>query len=392
MSTEEFQLEIDKEIHRSNRRTADPEFAMVLLDFSDHDVPDGKLETLIKEFSQRLRVSDSLGWHQLKLGALLPETGREGAVLVSESLLDIAKSHNVEMEATISIYPWDDRLLGPYEGSNRSFDKGSNGKGSNGTDPNWSEFHREDDPFGDAYQFANDSSSGGVATLAPPVKRKLAKRSLLPAGTGARVAFSRSEKTPAWKRVIDVVGAGTGLLLLSPVLVAAAVAIKATSDGPVFFRQDREGKDGETFKILKFRTMCQDAELKKEDLRVLSEQDGPAFKLKDDPRITRVGRYLRKSCVDELPQLLNVLTGEMSLVGPRPLPVNESQQCLPWQRQRLTVLPGLTCTWQARGGRDIKFAEWMRMDLDYIEQRGFWNDLRLIGETAMVVVMHKGSV
>ena len=86
------------------------------------------------------------------------------------------------------------------------------------------------------------------------------------------------------------------------------------------------------------------------------------------------------------------LTGDMSLVGPRPLPVSESQQCLPWQRQRLTVLPGLTCTWQARGGRDVKFAEWMRMDLDYIQQRGFWYDMRLIGETAMVVVMHKGSV
>ena len=138
--------------------------------------------------------------------------------------------------------------------------------------------------------------------------------------------------------------------------------------------------------------MCIDAEAKKDDLRKFSEQDGPAFKLTDDPRVTRLGKYLRKSCIDELPQLINIVAGQMSIVGPRPLPVNESQQCLPWQRQRLTVLPGLTCTWQARGGRDVKFSEWMRMDLEYIEQRGLWFDLRLIGETAMVVVMHKGSV
>ena len=206
------------------------------------------------------------------------------------------------------------------------------------------------------------------------------------------MAFNRSKKTPLWKRAIDMGCAGVGLMLLSPVLLGTALAIKATSKGPVFFRQRREGKDGEIFHIFKFRTMCVDAEAKKDDLRKFSEQDGPAFKLTDDPRVTRLGKYLRKSCIDELPQLLNVVAGEMSIVGPRPLPVNESQQCLPWQRQRLTVLPGLTCTWQARGGRDVKFSEWMRMDLDYIEQRGFWFDLRLIGETALVVVMHKGSV
>lgn len=181
-------------------------------------------------------------------------------------------------------------------------------------------------------------------------------------------------------------------MLLSPVFLAAAVAIKVSSKGPVFFRQEREGKDGEVFSILKFRTMCDGADAQKDELRKLSEQDGPAFKLENDPRITGIGRYLRKSCIDELPQLFNVITGDMSIVGPRPLPVNESEQCLPWQRRRLSVLPGLTCTWQAHGGRDVKFSEWMRMDLEYIQQRSLWSDLKLIGETAMVVVLHKGSV
>ena len=173
-------------------------------------------------------------------------------------------------------------------------------------------------------------------------------------GTGVRLAFGSRDATPVWKRSIDIVGAGIGLALLTPVFIAAAVAIKATSKGPILFKQQREGKDGDVFQIIKFRTMCIDAEAKKADLRLHSEQDGPAFKLTDDPRITTVGKYLRKSCIDELPQLFNVLTGQMSIVGPRPLPVDESMGCLPWQRRRLSVLPGLTCTWQARGGRDTK--------------------------------------
>jgi len=245
--------------------------------------------------------------------------------------------------------------------------------------------------------FSNGDNNGGVATLTPPTaslsaKAQTASVTRLSGGSGIRMKFARPEATPFWKRAIDVAGAGVGLMLLSPVFAVAAVAIKTSSRGPVFFLQEREGKDGEVFRILKFRTMCADAESQKANLREFSEQDGPAFKLKNDPRITKVGKYLRKSCIDELPQLYNVLTGSMSLVGPRPLPVDESMSCLPWQRQRLTVLPGLTCTWQARGGRDIKFAEWMRMDIEYINQRGFWFDLKLIGETAVVAVMHKGSV
>lgn len=391
LSTEQFQQEIDKEIHRSNRRNQNPEFAIISLDFCDHSVRDTMLDFLIAEFKERVRVSDSIGWHEMKLAILLPETGHEGSMLVCNSLLEIARESKVEMDASVSIYPWDDLLHGPFNPKTHSLEKGSNG-----SDSNWVKQSVKADAF-ESSPGSFESNSGGVATLAPPVKNTTVVQppvALNPvgAGTGMRLSFAQTESTPLWKRTIDIAGAGVGLMLLSPVLLGAAAAIKLTSQGPVFFRQQREGKDGSVFNILKFRTMCVDAEEQKDELRKLSEQDGPAFKLKDDPRITRIGKYLRKSCIDELPQLFNVLTGEMSLVGPRPLPVNESQQCLPWQRQRLTVLPGLTCTWQARGGRDIKFAEWMRMDLEYIQQRGFWSDIRLIGETAMVVVMHKGSV
>ena len=382
-----FQLEIAKETQRSNRRTTDPEFAIVSLDFCDHDVSDEQLDSLLNEFMGRLRVSDSIGWHRLKLAILLPETGLDGAQLVCNSLMKIVTSYGIEMDSEISIYPWDDLLHGPHAGVRPSLKKGSNGSKKG----DWVESSGSFESSTPGTSFSANGSKGGVATLAAPTK-PVAKTSTMVGGSGTRIAFNQSEKTPFWKRAIDITGAGVGLLLLSPILLGTALAIKATSKGPVFFRQQREGKDGSIFDIYKFRTMCIDAEEKKDDLRKFSEQDGPAFKLTDDPRVTRLGKYLRKSCIDELPQLINIVAGQMSIVGPRPLPVNESQQCLPWQRQRLTVLPGLTCTWQARGGRDVKFSEWMRMDLEYIEQRGLWFDLRLIGETAMGVVMHKGSV
>ena len=160
----------------------------------------------------------------------------------------------------------------------------------------------------------------------------------------------------------------------------------------MLFRQLREGKDGKRFHIYKFRTMCDDAEAMKHLLRHKSEQDGPAFKLESDPRLTVVGKYLRKSCIDELPQLLNVLKGDMSIVGPRPLPLDESVECDVWQRRRLIVLPGITCIWQARGDRNIKFADWMRMDMEYLKRRSFLFDMRLIAETVFAVILHRGSV
>jgi len=384
LSAAQFQLEIDKEIQRANRRQTSPEFALLSMDFCDHKVPDEKLNALIDVLQERLRVSDSVGWHDMKLAALLPETDREGAALVCNSLLKIAETNQVDLEATISIYPWDDRLFGsnPDQPTDNEFENTES----------WQDTSDSNALSRSTFEASNAfSGDGGVATLTPP-KKQITIAPRVSGGTGIRMKFAKPERTPFWKRAIDVAGAGVGLMLLSPVFAIAAVAIKASSRGPVFFLQEREGKDGEVFRILKFRTMCADAEAKKADLRKLSEQDGPAFKLKNDPRITKVGKYLRKSCIDELPQLYNVLTGSMSLVGPRPLPVDESMSCLPWQRQRLTVLPGLTCTWQARGGRDIKFAEWMRMDIEYINQRGLWFDLKLIGETAVVAVMHRGSV
>jgi lipopolysaccharide/colanic/teichoic acid biosynthesis glycosyltransferase len=199
------------------------------------------------------------------------------------------------------------------------------------------------------------------------------------------------EPTPLWKRLLDIAGASFGLLLASPVMLAAAIAIKLDSPGCIIFTQVRSGLGGQPFKIHKFRTMRVDAEALKHSLRENSEQDGPAFKIKDDPRITRVGRYLRRTCIDEFPQFWNVLKGDMSIVGPRPLPCDESEQCEDWQRRRLTVTPGLTCIWQVSGGMRIPFVEWMRMDIRYIRSRRLLHDLKLMWATLIAVIFHRAS-
>ena len=170
-----------------------------------------------------------------------------------------------------------------------------------------------------------------------------------------------------------------------------ALAIKATSRGPVFFTQERDTISGRPFTIYKFRTMCVDAEAKKGELRSLSEQDGPAFKMTDDPRVTPVGRFLRKTSIDELPQLFNVLLGDMSLVGPRPLPCDESHRCEAWQRRRLDVTPGLTCIWQVQGRSNVSFSEWARMDMQYIRSRSLMADLALLLKTIPAVIFRRGA-
>jgi lipopolysaccharide/colanic/teichoic acid biosynthesis glycosyltransferase len=196
---------------------------------------------------------------------------------------------------------------------------------------------------------------------------------------------------PRWKRTMDIIGAGCGLLLASPVMALIAVGIKLTSPGPVMFKQRRCGLGGRPFEIFKFRTMCVDAEAKKQALRSISEQDGPAFKLKNDPRVTTIGKLLRKTSLDELPQFWNVLRGDMSLVGPRPLPVDEQNGCDQWQRNRLDVTPGLTCIWQIKGRSQVSFADWVRMDVHYLRRRTLMHDLKILLQTVPAVLLRRGA-
>lgn len=193
------------------------------------------------------------------------------------------------------------------------------------------------------------------------------------------------------KRTIDIIGAGLGLILLSPIIAIVACAVKFTSQGPVFFSQKRVGKNGELFEMYKFRSMVVNAEELKEKLEDQNEMSGPMFKMKDDPRVTKIGKFIRKTSIDELPQLWNVLKGDMSLVGPRPSLPKEVEQFDSWMFKRLIVRPGLTCYWQVSGRNNIDFEDWMKLDVKYVEERNLWIDIKLIFKTVFVLFGDKNA-
>ncbi len=193
------------------------------------------------------------------------------------------------------------------------------------------------------------------------------------------------------KRAMDLVGSALLLVLLTPVFLATAIAIKLDSQGPAFFTQERVGKNQRRFKMIKFRSMVQNAEALRAELADLNEADGPVFKIKDDPRVTRVGRFIRKTSIDELPQLLNVFWGEMSLVGPRPLPPAEVEQQSWNQRRRLSVKPGMTGLWQVSGRSALSFKEWVNLDLNYIDNWSIRNDIAILFRTLYVVLRGRGA-
>ena len=189
-----------------------------------------------------------------------------------------------------------------------------------------------------------------------------------------------------FKRAMDIIGSLCGIILLSPLLIIVALAIKIEDPkGSIFFSQQRCGKDNKLFPMYKFRSMVSNAEELLEELMEHNEMDGPVFKIKDDPRITRVGKFIRKTSIDELPQLFNILIGHMSIVGPRPAIPHEVAEYNDYHKQRLLVKPGLTCIWQVSGRNSIGFDEWMEMDLEYIEKRNLWMDIKLIFKTVGVL-------
>lgn len=193
------------------------------------------------------------------------------------------------------------------------------------------------------------------------------------------------------KRFFDICLSAAALVVLSPLLLVIAILIYLEDKGPVIYSQTRIGKDGRAFKLYKFRSMCADADEKLKDLQKLNERDGPVFKIKNDPRVTKVGKFIRKTCIDELPQLVNIIKGDMSIVGPRPPLPNEVEQYNSYQKQRLLVVPGLTCYWQIQKGEETTFDEWVELDLKYIKERSILLDFRLILLTFKVILSGKGA-
>jgi len=195
----------------------------------------------------------------------------------------------------------------------------------------------------------------------------------------------------AMKRLFDIVASAMALWLLLPVFLMVMAIIKLTSRGPIFFKQSRVGLHGRGFNMLKFRSMVVGAEVLKRSLTALNEQSGPVFKMRNDPRVTRFGRFIRKYSIDELPQLINVLRGDMSVVGPRPPVPEELEKYEAWQRRRLSVRPGLTCIWQVSGRNQISFEDWMVLDMQYIDHWSLGRDFNLIFRTIPVVLTGRGA-
>jgi lipopolysaccharide/colanic/teichoic acid biosynthesis glycosyltransferase len=307
---------------------------------------------------QRLRGTDLAGWlADRQLCAVLPDTPADGAWKVVDDICRSLPDNIAAPDCTVYSYP--------------------SGQGDGVEGDQQAALPLSDSISGPGEEIAAAPEEGILSP--PPGRPTRALEALL------------VRPLPLWKRSLDVLGAAVGLMLFAPLLAIIAVAIKVTSPGPVLFRQRRTGRGGRPFTIFKFRTMSVDAEQRKAALRSQNEQDGPAFKIKRDPRVTRLGRILRTTSLDELPQLWNVLRGDMSLVGPRPLPCDESQACSRWQRQRLDVTPGLTCIWQVRGRGRVTFAEWVRMDLRYIRSHSFMLDLLLLMLTLPAVLLRRGA-
>jgi lipopolysaccharide/colanic/teichoic acid biosynthesis glycosyltransferase len=352
-STEKMQAILDRERMRSDRGGA----SFTLLTFTfPRRASNRDFDALAAALLGRIRLTDDAGMMGPgRVGVILPETPAAGAWKLANSVYDMLPADMPRPEADVYMYP----------------------------------FEGEGDGHQTQAELATDSSLD-KAEEKEPVAVAEADESIAPAvAQPMEVLFI--QPMPVWKRATDIIGAAIVLVLASPVMLLVAALIKLTSKGPVFFTQQRDSIGGRRFTMYKFRTMCVDAEAQKAALRAQSEQDGPAFKMTNDPRVTRLGRILRKTSIDELPQLFNVLLGDMSLVGPRPLPCDESNRCEPWQRRRLDVTPGLTCIWQVRGRSAVTFCEWARMDIEYIRSRSLVNDVKLIAETVPAVALRRGA-
>jgi lipopolysaccharide/colanic/teichoic acid biosynthesis glycosyltransferase len=193
------------------------------------------------------------------------------------------------------------------------------------------------------------------------------------------------------KRLIDLIGSAVGLVLFAPIALAIAIAIKLDSKGPIFYAQERVGLNRRRFPAYKFRTMVVGADRLQADLEHLNEAEGPVFKIQNDPRVTRLGYWLRRLSLDELPQLVNVLLGDMSLVGPRPLPVRDVNRIdVRWHKRRFSVKPGITCLWQINS-REPKFDEWIRSDMEYIDNWSLALDLKILAKTIPAVISGQGA-
>lgn len=381
LARDEFRRVISRERNRADR--VGSQLSLLLLDLSRAGSGKAHLAASLEEICRRVRETDAAGWFQRRsLGILLPDTPFEGAQRVLEDLRARIQPHG--LEASWRLYTYPGQALPQPQVGRREDDHDSRPPHGGGSRP---------EELGNGAP--TPERTPRVAASARPVA-KHAGHVLRIVGAAGDVPHSPllslllPRRSPL-SRALDVVLASLGLLLLSPVILVAGLLVKLTSPGPMFFRQTRLGQGGRPFRFIKLRTMCVDAEARKKDLLALNEQSGPVFKVTRDPRVTPVGRVLRKLSIDELPQLWNVLVGDMTFVGPRPPLPDEVAEYEPWQRRRLDIAGGLTCIWQVSGRSQVQFEDWVRMDLRYAREASPWLDLKILAQTIPAVVTGRGA-
>jgi len=409
---DEFRRIVQRERARSDRGGGS--LSLILLDGGGDRRLEDELDSWAAAVAELVRCTDAVGWYDARtLGVVLAETDHEGALLVIRKL-------RAGLPAEASKARW--RIFVHPEHTRGVDSRRTGGPGTESDDPlNLLRAPARGPETGPAQPARSDArrhaaGAGSVAANAGPnAAATLVRARQIDSGDGlgaipARRGHTSLRFTPALprieaqplqslllvrpsrlKRCVDVIGAGVALALLSPVMLAAALAVKLSSPGPVLFRQQRAGLGGRAFTFYKFRSMCVDAEARKQALLDKNEQTGPVFKIAADPRITPIGRLLRRTSIDELPQLWNVLRGDMSLVGPRPPILAEVQSYEHWQRRRLEITGGLTCIWQVSGRSSILFNDWVRLDLRYVQQSSAWTDLRLLARTIPAVLTCRGA-
>ena len=372
-SEKRFRIVLERERARADRNGH--QFSLVAFRVGNPEIDIAQVQHLTHILTNRIRLTDETGWlDNQRIGVFLPYTSAAGVWRLADDVCQAIAAKISPPEYTIYTYP--SKWLSDSNGHSDQLN-------FQDISPEWEE------TMARGFSVYTKHADGGNIDFAP---RQLAANRTPNCRTlaeGLELLFLRP--LPAWKRAMDIVGATVALIVFSPIMVAVAIAIKLTSKGPVIFKQQRAGLGGKPFTFYKFRTMFENADTMKENLLHCNEQIGPVFKIKADPRITTVGRFLRKTSIDELPQLWNVLTGDMSLVGPRPPTLDEVPHYETWQYKRLAVTPGITCIWQVSGRSKIGFEDWVRMDIRYTKARSLIHDIKILLRTIPAVISQRGA-
>ncbi len=348
----EFQRLLDRERCRSDRN-AHP-FSLVLFDIEGKEAAD--LRRLCHLLASRIRLTDDVGWfNDDHIGVLLPDTPAAGAWAF---VTDLRRSlERIACSVPVRVFTYGGQ-------SHRAMTE-------------------EASPQPSAV-----APSAGYEEVREPPPAPANAGSVPPAEDMVELFL---KPLPWWKRVEDILGSLAALVVFSPLFLLIAIGVKLSSPGPVIYKQKRVGRGGKVFTFYKFRTMYVGAEERKQELAPLNEMDGPVFKIRNDPRVTPFGRFLRRSSLDEIPQLWNVLKGDMTLVGPRPPTPDEVPKYDRWHRRRLEMTGGITGIWQVSGRNEVPFTEWMRMDARYLRTISVWTDLKILVKTIWAVVTGRGA-